>query len=100
MSSWKQVLKAASVSFLLVYALTACSLTPHKYDDSPQAVVEQRAKARQLGMISVRASVPSDEEARKLFGVPLHKRGIQAVWLSITNNSDKRARLAPNHFVT
>ena len=95
MSSWKQVLRAASVSFLLVYALTACSLTPHKYDDSPQAVVEQRAKAQQLGTISARASVPSDEEARKLFGVPLHKRGIQAVWLSITNNSDKRARLAP-----
>lgn len=94
MSSWKQILKVASVSCLLVYAVTACSVAPHRYDDSPQAAIEQRAVSRELGAISVRASVPGDKEARELFGIPLHKRGIQAVWLEATNASDTRARLA------
>ena len=39
--------------------------------------------------------MPSDAEARELFGIALHKRGIQAVWLEITNNSEKRARFVP-----
>ena len=95
MSSWKQVLKSASVSCLLLFTVTACSISPHKYDESPQTDIEKRAVAQEMGTISVRASVPSDVEALDLFGIPLHKRGIQAVWLEITNNSKKRARLAP-----
>ena len=91
----KQILKAVSVAIVFACALSACSVSPHKYDDSAQSAVEQRAAAKELGTIEVRASVPSDEEARQLFGIALHKRGIQAVWLEITNNSEKRARFAP-----
>ena len=95
MSSWKEMLKAVSFAVLIAYALTASSVSPNKYDVAPQVAIEQRAIARELGTIEVRTSVPSDEEARELFGIPLHKRGIQAVWLEITNNSEKRARFAP-----
>lgn len=95
MSSWKRLLKAVSIAFLITCAFSACSISPHKYDDAPQSAIEQRAVAKELGTIEVRTSVPGDEEARKLFGIPLHKRGIQAVWLEITNNSEKRARFAP-----
>ena len=95
MGSWKEMLKAVSFAVLIAYALTACSVSPHKYDVAPQVAIEQRAIARELGTIEVRTSVPSDEEARELFGIPLHKRGIQAVWLEITNNSEKRSRFAP-----
>ena len=95
MTSWKQILKAASVTCLLVCTLNACSIAPHRPDDTPQAAVEQRASAQQLGKITVNASVPGNDEVKTLFGVPLHKRGIQAVWLEITNNSEKRARFVP-----
>lgn len=95
MRSWIQILKKVSVCFLLVFVITACSVAPFRYDASIQSSIEYRASNQERGTITVRASVPSDEEARDLFGIPLHKRGIQAVWLEVTNNSEKRARVAP-----
>ena len=46
-------------------------------------------------MFEVRAAVPTNEEAEKLFGIPLAEREIQAVWLEVTNNAPGRARLVP-----
>jgi hypothetical protein len=89
-------------SRLSVYALipvfallSACATNTYKYDDSPQIAVEQRAVTQQKGSFTVSTSVPSREESEALFGIPLHKRGIQAVWLEIHNNSSLRARFAP-----
>ena len=79
----------------MLLLFTACSLSPHKPDPSPQTAIEQRAKFKERGTIQVRASVASNEEANDLFGIALHRRGIQAVWLEISNNSPKRARFAP-----
>jgi hypothetical protein len=90
-----RLLRACVAVCFLVLSLSACSVSPHKPDASGQVAIEQRAQAQQLGTIEIRASVPGDEEARALFGIPLDKRGIQAVWLEITNNSPKRARFAP-----
>jgi len=45
--------------------------------------------------VRVSASVPGQEEAEAIFGIPLYKRGIQPVWLEIENGSDQRVRFAP-----
>ena len=81
--------------FCLLLYLAACSVTPYRADTSVQAAIEARAVTQTEGDFTVRASVPSNEEARSLFDAPIHKRGIQAVWLEIENRSVRRARFAP-----
>lgn len=75
--------------------LSACAANTYRYDDSPQMAVEQRAVTQEKGSFRVSTSVPSLDESQALFGLPLHKRGIQAVWLEIANDSPLRARFAP-----
>ena len=77
---------------ILVLLLTACSSTPYKHESLSNFQVEQRALTQEQGPFRVRASVPSREEAEKIFGIPIYKRGIQPVWLEVTNNSPGRAR--------
>jgi len=77
---------------ILVLLLTACSSTPYKHEPLSNFKVEQRALTQEQGPFLVRASVPSREEAEKIFGIPIYKRGIQPVWLEVTNNSPGRAR--------
>ena len=94
----KQINVRCLLYLLAVTALllvSACSSTPYRYDPSGQASIEQRAISQQLGEINVRAAVPGDDEAKALFGIPLHRRDIQAVWLEITNKGAQRARFAP-----
>ena len=49
---------------------------------------ETRAIAQQQGQVTLRAAVLDDEESRRFFGVSLADSGMQAVWLSVKNNSD------------
>lgn len=84
-----------SLTLLLVLALSACSATPYKYTPLSNFTIIERAKTQVSGDFKVRASVPGEDEAEKLFGIPVYKRGIQPVWLEITNNSPNRARFAP-----
>ena len=79
---------------LLLLAVSACSLTPYTPDPSAEEQVLQRAAAQVEGPIEVSASVPSIEEARQIFGMPLYRRGIQPVWLEITNRTAFLARFA------
>ena len=81
-----------AVVAILVLLLTACSSTPYKHESLSNFQVEQRALTQEQGPFRVRASVPSREEAEKIFGIPIYKRGIQPVWLEVTNNSSGRAR--------
>ncbi len=78
---------------LLVMSAGACSTASFKHESLNSFQVEQRAVTQEQGPIRVRASVPGRDEAEKIFGIPIYKRGIQPVWLEITNNSPKRARL-------
>ncbi len=62
-----------------------------------------RAEVRKDDTVIVRASVLSNREGERFFGVPLARRGIQPVWLEITNNGTHpyRLRLAsldPNYY--
>ena len=85
------------ITLVVLFAVyvSACAVTPYSYESFETFNIEQRAVTQELGAFKVRASVPSDEEAEALFGIPLSRRGIQAVWLEVTNNSNDRARFAP-----
>ena len=89
--SFSSVQQIAAVA-CLVMLLTACSATPYKPEQFSGFQVEQRALTQEKNAFRVKASVPSREEAAKIFGIPLHKRGIQPVWLEVTNTSADRAR--------
>jgi len=72
--------------------LAACSTASYKHESFDSFGVEKRAVAQEQGAIKVRASVPGKVEAEMIFGIPIYKRGIQPVWLEITNNSASPAR--------
>ncbi len=85
-------LRQALAATLFLLFLAACSSTPYKHESFENFQVEQRALTQEQGAIRVRAAVPSKEESEKIFGIPMYKRGIQPVWLEITNNGSYRAR--------
>jgi hypothetical protein len=63
----------------------------------------QRAIAQRDNELTVRASVLDNREGERFFGVPLARRGIQALWLEIRNDGKRpyRLRLAsldPNYY--
>ena len=47
------------------------------------------------GGISVSAAVPSAKESEALFGISLYKRGIQPVWLEISNDTNRGVSFLP-----
>jgi len=74
--------------------LHACSSGP---EITPDNAGDYRARARTLVQdeISVTAGVPDKEEAQAIFKTDLYKKGVQPVWLEITNSSDQRVSFLP-----
>ena len=66
---------------LLNYRLLRVPYTPRPEE---QAFV-QRAEVQRDDELVVRVAVLDDRESGRFFGVPLAHRGIQPVWLQITN---------------
>lgn len=52
-----------------------------------------RAQVQQQDELTVRAAVLDKHESQRFFGVPLARRGIQPVWLHITNQGTRTYRL-------
>jgi hypothetical protein len=82
-----------AIAFLAVVLLASCSFAPHRYEPLEDFDITARAEEQVEGALRVRASVPGEDEAERLFGIPLYDRGIQPVWLEVSNQGDKRARL-------
>jgi hypothetical protein len=80
---------------LLLLIVSSCATQSYQYERTNSFPVRERAETKTQGDISVLASVPGENEAQAIFGVPLYKRGIQPVWLEIVNNSPHRIRFAP-----
>jgi hypothetical protein len=80
---------------VLTILVAACSTAPYKFESLDSYPVTERAITQQEGKIRVSASVPSEEETRAIFGIPMYKRGIQPVWLEVENNGEQRVRFAP-----
>jgi len=75
---------------------------PYKPRPEEQSFL-QRAEVRRDDEFVVTVSVLDDRESERFFGVPLARRGIQPVWLRITNSGGQtyRLRLAsldPNYY--
>jgi hypothetical protein len=78
-------------SFLLLYACaSAPPVTPYNAGD-----YLARAQTQVKDGISVTASVTDRKESREIFKTDLYKRGVQPVWLEITNSSDERVTILP-----
>ncbi len=94
-NSWLK-LSSGSISFIaLVVLLSACATRPYRHESTTSFPIQERAVSQTQGRITVSASVPGEEEAQAIFGVPIYEGGIQPVWLEIKNNSDGRVRFAP-----
>jgi hypothetical protein len=73
--------------------LSACSVAPLRTEPAIIDTVIERAIAQEQGPFRVRASVPGEDEAEQIFGIPIYDRRIQPIWLEVTNDSDLRARV-------
>jgi hypothetical protein len=78
---------------LLVVLTSACSYAPYRPEAIDSTQLLERAVTQEQGAYRVRASVPGEDEARQLFGIPIYDRDIQPVWLEVTNTGEQRARL-------
>ena len=75
--------------------LSACASAPGSHPDIPEGDWKARAQTQEQNGIEVSAAVPSARESQELFGMPLYKKGIQPVWLRISNNRDSRVNFLP-----
>jgi len=88
------IFKLVMVSFLLL-VISACATNSYQYEDSRSIPVQERAETQSQGGMSISASVPGENEAEAIFGIPIYKRGIQPVWIEVANNTTDRIRFAP-----
>ncbi len=82
----------ALVASLLL--LNACASAPPVTPDNAGDYLA-RAQTQVEDGISVTAAVPDRKETKAIFGSDLYKRGVQPVWLEITNSSDRRVSVLP-----
>ena len=79
------VLLPAGATFVL--ALGGCASKPAA-PAAHQLDYQSRAVSRSDGGVRVSASVLSAEESLDAYGVPLAEKGIQPVWIEVTNQED------------
>jgi hypothetical protein len=74
--------------------LNACATfkKPPAVDETP---IEDRAQTKEDNDIRASAALVGDTEARRIFGIDLSQKDIQALWLEIENNSDRALVLLP-----
>lgn len=77
---------------LLLATVSACTFRPGTID--AEALNLSAAESAQDG-VTVRARVVTDDEAERMFGVDLGGHGIQAVWLSVRNDTPERLHYLP-----
>jgi hypothetical protein len=88
------IFKLLMVSLFLLL-MSACATNSYQYKDSRSIPVQERAETQTQGGMSVSASVPGEDEAEAIFGIPIYKRGIQPVWIEVVNNTADWIRFAP-----
>ena len=85
--------------FIAVVLLSLFAAFNRSSGAGPDPAAEQpfisRSEVRQLGAVTVRAAVLTDDESERYFGASLADHGIQVVWLSVDNAGDLRLRFLP-----
>jgi hypothetical protein len=76
--------------------LVACSSVPTSQVYSvPEGDWKARISSQEKDGIKVSVAVPSAKESQEIFGRPLYKKGIQPVWLEISNNRERKVNFLP-----
>lgn len=89
---FRQTIRELAV-ILVLAVLPACAcFNPRPIDQVP---FKKRAQTQQHGEVIVTAAVPSADESKQLFGVPLVQKKIQPVWLRVENHDDVTSFLLP-----
>lgn len=78
-------IQAARMGTVLICA--ACATTEVSSPDLVEGDYMARVRSQSQGGVTVRAAVPSASESEALFGMKLYRRGVQPVWLEITNET-------------
>jgi hypothetical protein len=78
----------------LALIMNACATfkKPATIDELP---IRERALIKEMNGVRTSTALVGDEEAKRLFGIDLARQKIQAVWLSIENNTDRSLLLLP-----
>jgi hypothetical protein len=80
------VLIRIGLAGLIFLAIFGCAQFQHQI---PQELpFMDRSQTKTEGGVRVTAAVPSAEESRQIFGLPLAEKNIQPLWLEIENNSN------------
>ena len=75
--------------------VSACATQSYQYHNTSSTSVQERAETKTRDGMSVSASVPGEDEAEAIFGIPIYKRGVQPVWIKVVNNTPDRIRFTP-----
>ncbi len=88
--------------FLVALLLAGCASAP-THDatgqpagaEAPPPLKLERTQSLERNGVTVKISIPTDDEVSRFFGVELAENGIQPIWLQITNTSDVDYWLMP-----
>jgi hypothetical protein len=75
--------------------LAACASNPYEPRPGDAEALKTRAESQTEGNVRVSVAVPSPEETKTIFGLPLYDRGVQPVWLEVENGGETDLRYAP-----
>ena len=85
---------ARNILIFHVVFLVACATSSEPQPIESVGFLERSVSQAERG-VAVTAAVPSSEETRELFGIPLYKKRVQPVWLSVRNETDQRLIYMP-----
>ena len=86
-----------NIILLSLFFLISCGSTFKDYSAIPINEVNflEDSETKTENNITVTTTVLTDQHSQNIFGVDLFKKGIQPVWISITNNSDESFAFLP-----
>jgi len=94
LSRYRSLLQVTLIASLV--PLGGCANAPFVASPVDQAPFMARATEQSDQTVRVLAAVPDAAETRNLIGVDLYARGIQPVWIQVTNLGSTRVRTAPH----
>ncbi|MBW2232011.1 MAG: LssY C-terminal domain-containing protein [Deltaproteobacteria bacterium] len=81
----------------LLVGLVEAGCATRSFDPVPleRTALLERVRVQSDGFVRVRAGVPGPDETRAIFSAALYDRGIQPVWIEVSNRGQVPLRFAP-----